>query len=161
MVTSQRNPSETSSYKLLLGLAVTILQPLGTCLHYLFFTTPSQYPGTIVNAIYLNQECQYPSQTNTDKFKVFSSGFKSANLKALYKQVILAIPGRKISVSSAKPRGWLSPIAQLVTVPQQLCFSFKSKGTVWAKWGAPGAMNLLLAQRERFLHKCFVCYWTH
>lgn len=31
---------------------------------------------------YLNQECKYPIQTNTHNFKVFSSGFKSANLKA-------------------------------------------------------------------------------
>lgn len=124
----------------------------------LFFPTPTWHPCTMINITYLNQECQHYIQTNTAYFKVFNSGFKSANLKALYKQVILAIPGRKISISSAKPRGWLAPIAQLVTLTQQLCFCFTSKGTVWAKQGSHGAMNPLIDQREVFPHKCFICY---
>lgn len=153
---SQRNPSETSSYKLLFRLVVTISQPLGTCLRYLFFKYHEEYFISMLFTWIRNTNILFKPTQPILKF--FSSGFTSANLKARYKQVILAIPGRKISVPSAKPRGWLAPIAQVVTLPQQLCLPFKSKGTVWTKWGAPGAMNPLIAQRETFQHKCFTCY---
>lgn len=151
---SQRNSSETSSYKLLFGLTVTVSRPLETCLH---FVLHHPYLATLYHHQYHLLESgmptSYSNQTRAN-FKVFNSGFRSA----LYKQVILAPPGRKISVSSATPREWLAPIAQLVTLTQQLSFPFISKGTVWAKQGSCGAMNPLIDQREILPHKCFICY---